>query len=152
MKMEQSVPQPRHNHHRHHDRSDLPRHGALRVIFYFLALIVLNVMLAVYSIYMLGLAMMFNWSSLSSGTLQVILESALNLLLFFSPVILTLFLNRLLYRVFRGGGRFPRGTWFFAMLAIVVVQAATLAVIFGYGYVPETNGFHIDQISVSPIE
>jgi len=116
MKMEQSVPQPRHNHHRHHDRSDLPRHGALRVIFYFLALIVLNV------------------------------------LLFFSPVILTLFLNRLLYRVFRGGGRFPRGTWFFAMLAIVVVQVGIIAVIFGYGYVPETNGFHIDQISVSPIE
>ena len=150
--MEQSVPQPRHNHHRHHDRSDLPRHGALRVIFYFLALIVLNVMLAVYSIYMLGLAMMFNWSSLSNGTLQVILESALNLLLFFSPVILTLFLNRLLYRVFRGGGRFARGTWFFAMLAIVVVQAGMIAVIFGYGYVPVTNGFHIDQISVSPIE
>ena len=39
-----------------------------------------------------------------------------------------------------------------AMLAIVVVQVAMLAVIFGYGYVPETNGFHIDQISVSPIE
>jgi len=73
-------------------------------------------------------------------------------LLFFSPVILTLFLIRLLYRVFRGGGRFPRGTWFFAMLAIVVVQVGIIAVIFGYGYVPETNGFHIDQISVSPIE
>ena len=112
--MEQSVPQPGHNHHNdhtHHDHSDLPRHGALRVIFFFLFLIVLNVMLAVYSIYMLGLALAFDWSSLAIGSLNAILESALNLLLYFSPIILTLFLNRLLYRAFRGGGRFPRGTW-----------------------------------------
>ena len=148
--MEQRNPEPMHEH-RHHDRSDLPRHGAGRVIVYFILLILLNAMLAVYSVYMLGLAMMFNWSSLSSGTVQVILESALNLLLYLSPVILTLFLNRLLYRVVRGHGRFPRGTWFFAMLAIVVVQAAMIAAIFGYGFVSETNGFHVDQISASPI-
>ena len=137
---------------RHHDHFDLPRHGAGRTIAYFLVLIVLNLMLAIYAVYMLGFALEFNWSILRSGTLQVIMESAFQLLLLFSPVILTLMLNRLLYRVFRGHGRFPRGTWFFAMLAIVVVQAATLVVIFGYGYVPETNGFHIDQISVKPID
>ena len=141
-----------HQSHGHHGHFDQPRHRAGRVIVYFLALIVLNIMLAVYSVYMLGLALEFDWSILKSGTLQVIMESALQLLLFFSPVILTLILNRLLYRVLRGRGRFPRGTWFFAMLAIVVVQAATLVVIFGYGYVPETNGFHIDQISVKPID
>ena len=110
--MEQSVPQPGHNHHNdhtHHDHSDLPRHGALRVIFFFLFLIVLNVMLAVYSIYMLGLALAFDWSSLASGSLNAILESALNLLLYFSPIILTLFLNRLLYRAFRGGDGFRAG-------------------------------------------
>lgn len=146
--MEQNNPERRHGHHGH---GDLPRHGAGRVIFYFILLILLNVMLAVYSIYMLGLALAFNWSILASGTLQVILESAWNLLLYISPIILTLFLNRLLYRVLRGHGRFPRGTWFFAMLAIVIVQAATIAAIFGYGTVSETNGFHIDQISVSPV-
>ena len=146
--MEQNNPERRH---RHHDRSDLPRHGAGRVIIHFILMILLNVMLAVYSVYMFGLALAFNWSVLASGTLQVILESAWNLLLYLSPIILTLFLNRLLYRVLRGHGRFPRGTWFFAMLAIVIVQAATIAVIFGYGTVSETNGFHIDQISVSPV-
>ena len=146
--MEQNNPERRHGHHSH---GDLPRHGAGRVIIYFILLILLNVMLAVYSIYMFGLALAFNWSVLASGTLQVILESAWNLLLYISPIILTLFLNRLLYRVLRGHGRFPRGTWFFAMLAIVIVQAATIAVIFGYGTVSETNGFHIDQISVSPV-
>ena len=149
--MEQNTSLREHGRHGHHDHGDLPRHGAARVIFYFIVLIVLNVMLAVYSIYMLGLALAFDWSSLASGTLQAILESALNLLLYFSPIILTLFLNRLLYRAFRGGGRFPRGTWFFAMLAIVVVQFATLAFIFNYGYVEGVDGLRIDQIAVSPI-
>ena len=146
--MEQNIQQRRHGHH---DHGDLPRLGAGRVIIYFILMIVLNVMLAVYSVYMFGLALAFNWSVLASGTLQVILESAWNLLLYISPIILTLFLNRLLYRVLCGYGRFPRGTWFFAMLAIVIVQATTIAVIFGYGTVSETNGFHIDQISVSPV-
>lgn len=146
--MEQNNPERRNGHHSH---CDLPRHGAGRVIIYFILLILLNVMLAVYSVYMFGLALAFNWSILASGTLQVILESAWNLLLYISPIILTLFLNRLLYRVLRGHGRFPRGTWFFAMLAIVIVQAATIAAIFGYGTVSEANGFHIDQISVSPV-
>lgn len=149
--MEQNTSQRGHGHHRHHDYGDLPRRGAGRVIVYFILLILLNVMLAVYTIYMLGLALAFNWSVLASGTLQVILESAWNLLLYVSPIILTLFLNRLLYRVLRGHGRFARGTWFFAMLAIVIVQAATIAAIFGYGTVSEMNGFHIDQISASPI-
>lgn len=146
--MEQNTP---HSRHGHHDHGDFLRHGVGRVILYFILLILLNAMLAVYAVYMLGLAMMFNWSVLSSGTLQVILESALNLLLYLSPVILTLFLNRLLYRVLRGRGRFPRGTWFFALLAIVIVQAAMIAVIFGYGTVSDANGFHIDRISVSPV-
>lgn len=44
----------------HHDRSDLPRHGAGRVIIYFILLILLNAMLAVYAVYMLGLALAFN--------------------------------------------------------------------------------------------
>ncbi|MEN6636746.1 MAG: hypothetical protein ABFC56_12910 [Clostridiaceae bacterium] len=149
--MEQQHLETQHEHHGHHDRRDLPRHGAGRVIAFYLVLILLNVMLAVYSIYMLGLALEFNWSSLASGTLQAILESALNLLLYFSQIILTLFLNRLLYRAFRGRGRFPHGTWFFAMLVIVIVQVATIAFIFNYGYIDGTNGLHIDQIAISPI-
>lgn len=136
---------------RHHDRFDLPRHGAGRTIAYFLVLIVLNLMLAIYAVYMLGFALEFNWSILRSGTLQVIMESALQLLLFFSPVILTLMLNRLLYRVFRGHGRFARGMWFFALLSIIVIQAAAVAFIFGYGYVDGVNGLNIEQLTATPI-
>ena len=143
---------PEQEHHGHHDRYDVPRHGAGRVIVYFVVLIVLNLMLAVYSVYMLGMALAFDWSILKSGTLQVIMESALQLLLFFSPVILTLLLNRLLYRAFRGHGRFPRGIWFFAMLAIIVIQVAAVAFIFGYGYVDGINGLNIEQLTATPIE
>ncbi len=148
--MEQTQPNVPHAHHDHHDAQ---RHGAGRVIVYFLFLIVLNILLAVYTLYMLGKALEFNWAILQSGTLQVILESALQLLLFFSPVILTIILNRLLYRAFRGRRRFfPRGIWFFAMLTMIVVQIATVALIFGYGYVDGINGLNIEQISVTPFE
>ena len=123
------------------------RHGAGRVIAYFLVMIVFNMLLAVYALYMLGMALAFDWSILKSGTMQVILESALQLLLFFSPVILTIVLNRLLYRAFRGHGRFPRGTWFFALLMIIVVQVATVALIFGYGYVDGVNGLNIESLT-----
>jgi len=150
--MEQTNSQPNHEHHGRHGHGDLPRHGAGRVIAYFTLLIVLNVMLAVYSLYILGIALAFDWSSLRNGSLQVILESALHLLLYFSPVILTLFFNRLLYRVFRGRGRFPHGVWFFAMLAVVIVQAATLMLIFNYGFVAGADGLNIEQITVSPTD
>jgi len=147
--MEQAYPHPNHEH-----KIDLgpSRHGAGRVIAYFIVMVVFNVLLAVYALYMLGIALEFDWSILRSGTLQVILESALQLLLFFSPVILTIILNRLLYRVFRGHGRFPRGTWFFAMLAIIVVQAAAVFFIFNYGYVDGVDGLNIEQITVKPLD
>lgn len=147
--MEQTNQLPHHGHHEHHD---LPRHGAGRVIAYFIVMIVLNVLLAIYSLYMLGVALAFDWSILKSGTLQVIIESALQLLLFFSPVILTIILNRLLYRVFRGRGRFPRGTFLFAVFAIIIVQIAAIAIIFGYGYVDGVNGLNIEQLNVVPLD
>jgi len=140
-----------HPHHGHPDHHDLPRHRAGRVIAYFIVMVILNVLLAVYSLYMLGIALAFDWSILKSGTLQVIIESALQLLLFFSPVILTIILNRLLYRVFRGRGRFPRGTFLFAIFAMIIVQIATVAIIFGYGYVDGVNGLNIEQLNVMPL-
>lgn len=147
--MEQTVPYgPEENHRGHHGMEDRPRHGPGRVIAYFLTLIVLNVLLAVFALYMLGYALAFDWSILKTGSLQAILESALQLLLLFSPVILTILINRLLYRAFRGWKRFPRGTWFFALLAILAVQVATVMLIFSYGYVDGTSGFHIESVGI----
>lgn len=152
MEQQTMQPPPDHDRHRrhHHGPEERPQQSAGRVVAYFLVLIVLNVLLAVYSLYMLGYALAFDWSILKAGSLQVILESALQLLLLFSPVILTILINRLLYRAFRGWKRFPRGTWFFALLAIVAVQAATIMVIFSYGYVDGVNGLSIESIGILP--
>lgn len=124
-----------------------PRHGAGRVTVYFLVLILLNVLLGVFMLYMLGFALAYDWTSLKAGSLQAILEVTLQLLLLFSPVILTILLNRLLFRAFRGHGRFPRGVWFFAILTIIAVQVAAVMLIIGYGFVDGVNGFSIDSIS-----
>jgi hypothetical protein len=150
MQQANNHPQPEEEHYGRHI-FHRQRLGAGRVIAYFLIMIVLNALLAVYALYMLGIALAFDWTILRSGSLQVILESALQLLLFFSPVILTILLNRLLYRVFRGHGRFPRGTWFFALLAIIVVQSAMAYVITSYGYVDGSNGFKIEPIAARPV-
>lgn len=148
---ETDSPRPPHSPHGPHGGPPPEhRHRAGRVTAYFILLIVLNVLLAVFALYMLGFALMFDWTSLNTGSLNGILETILQLLLLFSPVILTIIINRLLYRVFRGHGRFPRGTWLFAVLAIIVVQAAAIVMIFGYGFVDGTSGFNIESISQLP--
>ncbi len=142
--------EPRHPHDPNGPRGPHPqprRRGAGRVIAYFVMMIVINVLLAVFALYMLGFALAFDWTSLNTGSLQGILETLLQLILLFSPVILTIVINRLLFRVFRGRGRFPRGTWIFAVLAILVVQAASIVLIFNYGFVDGTNGFNIESVS-----
>jgi hypothetical protein len=123
------------------------RHRGGRVSAYFLVLILLNVLLGVFLLYMLGISLAYDWTTLKTGSLQAILEAALQLLLLFSPVILTILLNRVLFRVFRGYGRFPRGIWFFAILTILAVQAATVLLIIGYGFVDGVDGFNIESIS-----
>lgn len=113
------------------------RHGAGRIIPYFLLLIVLNVLLGVFALYMLGFALTYDWAQLQAGSLHAILEAALQLLLLFSPVLLTILVNRLLFRAFHGHGRFPRGLWLAAVFAVLAVQAGTILLVFGYGF---TNG------------
>ena len=125
----------------------LKRHGAGRVTAFFLTLVVVNVLLGVYTLYMLGFALAYDWTQLKTGSVQAILEAALQLLLLFSPVILTLIINRLLFRAFRGHGRFPRGVWFFAILAILAVQAATMYGILSFGFVDGINGFSVDSLA-----
>lgn len=141
-----SSPEENGFHRRHGGHGEQPRNSAGRVVAYFIVMIVFNVLLAIYTLYMLGYALAFDWSILKTGSFQAILESALQLLLLFSPALLTILVNRLLYRAFRGWRRFPRGTWLFALLGIVAVQTATIMLIFGYGYVDGTTGLNIETI------
>ncbi|MEN6594242.1 MAG: hypothetical protein ABFC31_04730 [Clostridiaceae bacterium] len=136
-----------HNHEYCPEPPMLKRHGAGRVTAFFLTLAVINVLLGVYTLYMLGFALSYDWTQLKTGSAQAILEAALQLLLLFSPVILTLIINRLLFRAFRGHGRFPRGVWFFAILAVLAVQTATVFAIIGFGFVDGLNGFSIDSLA-----
>ncbi len=119
----------------------MKKHGAGRILPYFLLLIVLNVLLGVFALYMLGFALEYDWTQLKTGSLQAILEAALQLLLLFSPVILTVLVNRLLFRAFRGHGRFTRGLWIWAVLAVLAVQAGTILFVVGYGFTDGVSGF-----------
>ncbi len=133
--------------HRSSDEPQIKKHGAGRVTVFFLTLVFINVLLGIYTLYMLGFALAYDWTQLKTGSVQAILEAALQLLLLFSPVILTLIINRLLFRAFRGHGRFPRGVWFFAILAILAVQAATMYGILSFGFVDGINGFSVDSLA-----
>ena len=133
--------------HRSSNEPQIQRHGAGRVTAFFLTLVVINILLGVYTLYMLGFALAYDWTQLKTGSVQAVLEAALQLLLLFSPVILTLIINRLLFRAFRGHGRFPRGVWFFAVLAIIVVQAATVYGILSFGFVDGVNGFSVESLA-----
>lgn len=136
-----------HSHENYPEPPALKRHGAGRVTVFFLTLVVINILLGIYTLYMLGFALAYDWTQLKTGSVQAILEAALQLLLLFSPVILTLIINRLLFRAFRGHGRFPRGVWFFAILAIIAVQAATVYGIIGFGFVDGINGFSVESLA-----
>ena len=136
-----------HSHENYPETPMLKRHGAGRVTAFFLTLVVVNVLLGVYTLYMLGFALAYDWTQLKTGSVQAILEAALQLLLLFSPVILTLIINRLLFRAFRGHGRFPRGVWFFAILAILAVQVATMYGILSFGFVDGINGFSVESLA-----
>ena len=57
------------------------KHGAGRVTAFFLTLAVINVLLGVYTLYMLGFALSYDWTQLKTGSAQAILEAALQLLL-----------------------------------------------------------------------
>ena len=136
--------------YRHPEGPQIRKHGAKRIVPYFLLLIVLNALLGVFALYMLGFALSYDWTQLQTGSLHAILEAALQLLLLFSPVILTILVNRLLFRAFRGRGRFPRGLWLAAVVAVLAVQIGTILLVFGYGFTDGSRG--LDKLSGLSIE
>lgn len=111
------------------------RCGAGRIFFYFVLLLALNAALAIFALYMLGMALSYDWTTLQSGAAKEILDAAFQLLLLFSPVILTFLLNRLLFRVFGGRRHFPRGMGWLAALVAVLTQAAVVFLICKYGMI-----------------
>ncbi len=113
-----------------------PRRG--RVIAYFICMILLNVLLGFYALYALGLVMQFDWHA-GADTVSI-LQVVWMVILAFSPLLLTILLNRVLYRAFRGRRRFPRGTGFLALLVLVVVQSLVIMLTLRYGLVEGATG------------
>lgn len=95
-----------------------------RTVAYYVSLVVLNVLLGLYALYAFGLVLQYNWEA-SVASVSVF-EVVLMVILAFSPFLVTIILNRILHRVFRGRKRFPRGTVLLTLLIIVVVQFVTI--------------------------
>lgn len=131
----------------HHCHDDCEHHGGGRLGAYWLFLVLLNALLAVYALYAYGLSMQFDWSFLSTGNIRSVAETVFQLLLLASPAILTILLNRMLLRLVRGHRWFPRGTGFAAFFAILVVQAIVIWLILTYGRIDTANGFQVDSIA-----
>ncbi|MEG1524093.1 MAG: hypothetical protein RRZ24_08365 [Clostridia bacterium] len=127
-------------------RSHCERSGGGRLAAYWLLMLLLNVLLAIFALYTLGESMQFDWTFLSTGTSRSIAETVFQLLLVFSPLILTLLLNRLLFRVLRGHRRFPRGTGIAAFFAVLVMQAVSIYLIIRFGMTDGLNGISMDGI------
>ncbi|MDO4572157.1 MAG: hypothetical protein Q4C13_02220, partial [Clostridia bacterium] len=113
-----------------------PRHG--RLIAYLICLLLLNVALGFYALYALGLVMQFDWHA-DANTVPI-MQVVWMVILAFSPLLLTVLLNRVLYRLFRGRRRFPRGTVLLALLVLIAVQALTVMLTLRYGMVEGAAG------------
>ena len=98
--------------------------AAARVVLYYACLVVLNVAIALFALYALGLVAEFNWE-LRGDAIPVVQTIGI-VLLFFAPILLTIILCRILHRVFRGKFDFPRGTTLFTLLIIVAVQVLVI--------------------------
>lgn len=124
-----------------------------RIAAYYISLVVLNVLLGFYALYAFGLVLQYNWEA--SVASVSIFEVVLMVILAFSPFLVTILLNRILHRVFRGKKRFPRGTVLLTLLIIVVVQIVTITLTLRLGAGDPSRGmglveyasFFVDLVS-----
>jgi len=114
-----------------------------RVVGYYICLIVLNMLLALYALYAVGLVLQYNWQA--SGSDIVIVRTIGMVLLGISPPPLTILLNRILYRLFLKRRRFPRGTVLITICLLIAVQALTICCIFYYGLAEKVAGVGIHE-------
>lgn len=124
-----------------HGRRRGPRCGGGRITAYFLMAVVLNLLLAVYAMYVVGVSMDMTGTAALAGTAPTVSETVFRMLLLASPILLTVLLNRILYRLFRGRRVFPRGMGVLAVLVILLVQVLTVCLVLRYGSADGTGGF-----------
>ncbi len=135
--------EPMHDHDGMHGK---PRGGGGRLAACCLVMVFINIALGFFWLFALGKAMEFDWTLLKAGTSKAIVDAALMLLLLLLPLILTILVNRLTFRAFRGRRRFPRGAGLLALLIVVIVQAVTLYLVYRYGLTGNAGSFAIDFV------
>ena len=131
-----------------HGHGPEERRGGARLTAYFLLCVICNFLLAVYALYAVGLTAQLSGDMLAAGQRTTLAESVYQLLLLVSPLLLTILLNRLLYRAMHGRRRrFPRWAAPIACVVIVLVQAATILLIFRLFGTLAAPDFAIDTIA-----
>ena len=118
-----------------------------RISVYWCCMVLLNLLLAVFALYVLGFIMEADWGFLSAVTFETVARAAYQLLLICSPALLTLLLNRLLYRIVRGRRRFPRGTGLLAVIVALAVQALVIFLLLRSGSPAGVEGFDVQSFA-----
>lgn len=124
------------------------RRGGARLTAYFCIAVVLNLLLAVYALYAVGLASELSRDVLAAGARATVPETVYQILLLLSPVFLTVLLNRLLFFAMRGRGRrFPRWAVPVACVLILGVQLAAVLLLIGWFMLPAGAPFAVDTLT-----
>ena len=132
--------------HEHDGMPAGPHRSGGRLAACCLVMVFINIALAFFWLFALGKAMEFDWTLLQSGAAKSFVDAGLMLLLLLLPLILTILVNRLTFRAFRGRRRFPRGAGLLALLIIVIVQAVTLYLVYRYGLTGNAGSFAVDFV------
>lgn len=137
-----------HKHGPHHGAPGR-RVGAGRLTAYLLLTVLLNVLLAVYALYILGISVDAVQTLLDIGHVDSIPRLLVSVLIMISPLLLTILFNRLLYCAMRGRRRFPRGIWLLTVLLVILVQAATIYVVLTTGAAPALESFDVQSFTTT---
>lgn len=138
-----------HMHGTHDGHGPRPRVGRGRLTVYLLLTVLLNIVLAVFGLFILGVSVEAVKEMLSAGSIESMPRLILLVLIMISPLLLTILGNRLLYCGMRGRGRFPRGIWLFAVVLVLLVQAGTFYVAFTAGAVPALESFEVQSFTTA---
>ncbi len=133
--------EPPHEGRGGHGRPHGRGRGRGRMLAYFLMLIVLNLLLAVYALYAVGMSMDMDATALLGESSHTVTEMFFQILMLASPILLSVILNRILYWLFGGRRVFPHGTGVLAFLVILLVQVLTVCAVLRYGRVNGEKGF-----------
>lgn len=136
-------------HDPHGGHGGRPRVGKGRLTVYLLLTVLLNILLAIFALFVLGVSVEAVRELLTAGSVESWPRLILLVLIMISPLFLTILLNRLLYRSMRGRGRFPRGIWLFAAVLVLLVQAATIYVAFTAGAAPALESFEVQSFTTA---